>query len=47
MEAFLMYWPLRVADQMPVDRIAGQRQVLAHAIQLDARDEHLARRPSP
>ena len=39
-----MYWPLRVADQMPVDRIAGQRHVLAHAIQLDARDEHLARR---
>ena len=29
---------------MPVDRIAGQRQVLAHAVQLDALDEHLARR---
>ena len=39
-----MYWPLRVAHQMPVDRIAGQRHVLAHAVQLDARDEHLARR---
>ena len=44
MAAFLMYWPLRVAHQMPVDRIAGQRHVLAHAVQLDARDEHLARR---
>ncbi len=28
---------------MPVDRIAGQLQVLAHAIELDALDEHLAR----
>ena len=35
---------LRVAHQMPVDRIAGQRHVLAHAVQLDALDEHLARR---
>ncbi len=34
---------LRVTHQMPVDRIAGQRHVLAHAIQLDTRDEHLAR----
>src|SRR5438105_3608538 len=34
--------PLRVADQMPVDRIPGQRQVLAHAIELDAFDKHLA-----
>ena len=29
---------------MPVDRIPGQRQVLAHAIELDALDKHLARR---
>ncbi len=43
MAAFLMYWPLRVADQMPVDRIARQLQVLAHAVELDALDEHLAR----
>ena len=43
MDAFLMYWPLRVADQMPVDRIAGERHVLAHAIELDALDKHLAR----
>ena len=35
---------LRVTHQMPVDRIAGQRHVLAHAVQLDTRDEHLARR---
>ena len=34
---------LAFADQMPVDRIAGERQVLAHAIELDARDIHLAR----
>ena len=27
---------LAVADQMPVDRIAGKLQVLAHAIELDA-----------
>ncbi len=26
-----------------MDRIAGQRQVLAHAVELDAVDEHLAR----
>ena len=37
-----MYWPLRVADQVPVDRIAGQSHVLAHAIELDALDIHLA-----
>jgi hypothetical protein len=37
-----MYCPLRIADQVPVDRIAGQRQVLAHAIELDALDIHLA-----
>jgi hypothetical protein len=35
--------PLRVADQMPVDRIAGLGQMLAHAIELDARDIHPAR----
>ena len=35
---------LCIADQMPVNRVAGQRQVLAHAVQLDALDEHLARR---
>ena len=34
---------LRIAHQMPVDGIAGQRQVLAHAIQLDALDVHVAR----
>ena len=38
---------LRVADQMPVDRIAGERQVLPHALELDALDVHVARRPSP
>ncbi len=35
--------PFRVADQMPVDRIPGQRQVLTHAIELDALDIHVAR----
>ena len=35
--------PFGIADQMPVDRIPGQRQVLAHAIELDALDKHLAR----
>ena len=34
---------LGVAHQMPVDRIARQLHVLAHAIELDALDEHLAR----
>ncbi len=34
---------LGVADQMPVDRIAGKRQVLTHSIQLDALDIHVAR----
>ena len=34
---------LRIADQVPVNRAAGQRQVLSHAVQLDALDEHLAR----
>ena len=34
--------PLCVADQVPVDRIAGKSQVLAHAIELDALDKHLA-----
>ena len=33
---------LGIADQMPVDRIAGQLQVLTHAIELDALDIHLA-----
>ena len=32
---------LAFADQVPVDRIAGERQVLAHARQLDTRDIHL------
>jgi hypothetical protein len=32
-----------VAHQMPVDGIAGKRQVLTHASELDAFDEHLAR----
>ena len=31
-----------VADQMPVKRVAGQFHVLAHAVQLDALDIHLA-----
>ena len=35
--------PFGIADQMPVDRIPGKRQVLAHAIELDALDKHLAR----
>ena len=35
--------PFGIADQMPVDRIPGQRQVLAHALELDALDKHLAR----
>ena len=34
--------PLRVADQMPVDRIAGESHVLAHSIEFDALDKHLA-----
>ena len=34
--------PLRIADQMPVDRIPGQMHVLTHAIELDALDKHLA-----
>ena len=34
--------PLCVADQVPVDRIAGQSHVLAHAIEFDALDKHLA-----
>ena len=33
---------LGIAGQMPVDRIPGQRQVLAHSIELDALDKHLA-----
>ncbi len=35
---------LGIADQVPVNRVAGQRQVLAHAAKLDALDEHPARR---
>src|SRR5690606_9456268 len=35
---------LRVANQVPVDRIPRERQVLTHSGQLDARDIHLARR---
>ncbi len=36
--------PIRIADQMPVDRIARQLQVLAHAIELrDALHIHMAR----
>ena len=34
--------PLGIADQMPVDRIPGKSQVLAHSIELDALDKHLA-----
>ena len=34
--------PLRVADQMPVDRISGESHVLAHSIEFDALDKHLA-----
>ena len=34
--------PLGIADQMPVDRIPGKSHVLAHAIELDALDKHLA-----
>ena len=34
--------PLRIADQMPVDRIPGKIHVLTHAIELDALDKHLA-----
>ena len=32
----------RIADEMPVDRIAGKSHILAHAIELDAIHEHLA-----
>ena len=35
---------LALTHQVPVDRVARQRQVLAHAVQLDALDEHPARR---
>jgi hypothetical protein len=34
--------PLRIADQMPMDRIPGQMHVLTHAIELDTLDKHLA-----
>ena len=34
--------PLRIADQMPMDRIPRQMHVLTHAIELDAIDKHLA-----
>ncbi len=34
--------PLRIADQMPMDRIPCQMHVLTHAIELDAIDKHLA-----
>ena len=34
--------PFCIADQMPVDRIPGKSQVLAHSIELDALDKHLA-----
>ena len=34
---------LRLPHQVPVDRVARQRQVLAHAVQFDACDVHLAR----
>ena len=34
--------PLRIADQMPMDRIPRQIHVLTHAIELDAGDIHLA-----
>ena len=33
--------PLSFADDVPMDRIAGQVQILPHAIQLDAGDIHL------
>ena len=36
--------PLGISDEMPMDRIPGKRQVLTHAIQLDALDIHVARR---
>ena len=34
--------PLRIADQMPMDRIPGQMHVLTHAIEFDTLDKHLA-----
>ena len=34
---------LAFTDQVPVDRIAGQRQVLAHAVEFDAFDIHVTR----
>ena len=34
--------PLCIANQMPVDRIPRKSQVLAHSIELDALDKHLA-----
>ena len=39
--------PLPVADDVPVDRIAGQVHVLAHPVQLDAGDDTSSTRPSP
>ena len=33
--------PLGVADEVPVDRVAGQMHILTHMIELDARDIHL------
>ena len=39
--------PLAFADQMPVDRIPGQREVLTHAMQLDALDDTSCSRASP
>ena len=33
---------LRIADQMPVDRIPGKMHVLTHAIEFDSLDKHLA-----
>ncbi len=36
-----MYWPLPSPLDVPVDRVAGQVHVLAHAGQLDAGDVHL------
>ncbi|HEX2618318.1 MAG TPA: hypothetical protein VHL57_12295, partial [Flavobacteriales bacterium] len=30
-----------VADQVPMDRITRELQVLSHAVELDALDEHL------
>ncbi len=39
-----MYWPLASPTRCQWIGIARQRHVLAHAVQLDARDEHPARR---